>query len=318
MRRRQLLAGMAATALVPPGLLYARPSDAARAIVLGTAQDAGVPQVNCFRDVCAAVRAGERAAPLVACLGLIDDASGQRFMVDATPDFDAQVAALMRAAGDDPGETTVPLHEHLHGILLTHAHVGHYLGLAALGREIAGARGLPVWASASMGEFLAANAPWDALVRHGNIDLRTLTPGVEVELSPALRVEPFAVVHRAEYTDTLGYLVRGPQRTILWVPDTDTWEGWPVPFDELLDGVDLAFLDGSFWSGDELGHRPQSEVPHPPVSVTLERLRGRAGDPPVRFMHLNHTNPLWHPAAPQHRQLGAGFAVAETGEQHAL
>lgn len=332
MQRRRLLAALGAAALTPADLLgaaarpasgasrtsTARLASTARAVVLGTAQDAGVPQVNCFRDHCARVRAGLAPDPRVACLGLIDDAAGRRFLIDATPDFNAQVQALLAAAGADVQGRSVPLHEQLHGILLTHAHVGHYTGLMELGREIAASRELPVWASSGMCGFLAANAPWDALVRNGNVSLRPLQAGDTVQLSERLQARPFAVAHRAEYTDTFGWIVQGPERALLYVPDADSWDLWPVPFEQLLDQVQLALVDGSFWSGRELGDRPQSEVPHPPVSLTLQRLAGRAGNPPVRFIHLNHTNPLWDEAAAERAALGEGFGVAATGEQHPL
>lgn len=289
------------------------------ALVLGTAQDGGVPQLNCFRDHCARVRAGQAPAPRVACLGLVDATAGRRFLIDATPDLPAQLADLLQAvpAADVAGRT-VPLHEHLHGILLTHAHVGHYLGLASLGKEVAAARELPVWTSASMSAFLRANAPWSLLVEAGHIVLRELQPGVTVRLSPALEVTPLQVVHRQELSDTLGYLMRGPARSLLYVPDADTWDGWPRPFEQILAAADVALLDGSFYSADELGHRAQGDVPHPPVVSTVERVGGLAGRPPVWFIHLNHTNPLWDPAAPQRDTLPAGFDVAHTGQRFAL
>ena len=289
------------------------------ALLLGTAQDAGVPQANCFRhDYCERVRLGRAPAPRVACLGLVDEEAGVRAMIDATPDFAAQLGELLAPAGAPLSEVagaTVPLEQHLAGIFLTHAHIGHYAGLLQLGKEAAAPHGLPLFVSRSMARFLAANAPWSGLLRAGHLQARVLEPGEPVVLGPSLQVEPFAVVHRAEYTDTFGYLVRGPERTLMYVPDADTWDGWPVPFETLLAHADVALLDGSFFSAAELPHRSQSEVPHPPVVQTLRRLQGLAERPPVRFVHLNHTNPLWFPDGPERRSLPAGFAVGHTGER---
>lgn len=307
---------------VPPATPTARRRpDGAQAVVLGTAQDAGVPQANCFAGHCARVRSGEAAPPLVACLGLLDEDARRRFLIDATPDLPAQLGALLEASASARAEVagrTVPLHEHLHGILLTHAHIGHYLGLAHLGKEAAAPRALPVWASARMAAFLRSNAPWEALVRNGNIELRVLEPGTRVRLTPALEVTPFAVVHRPEYSDTLGFLVHGPRATLLYVPDADSWSGWETPFESLLEVADTALLDGSFYSPEELGHRLQAEVAHPPIVDTVARLGDLQGRPPVWFVHLNHTNPLWDPASPLHHELPAGFAVAATGQRFAL
>ena len=47
--------------------------------------------------------------------------------------------------------------------------------------------------------------------------------------------------------------------------------------------VDIALVDRTFWSADELSGRSQSEVPHPPVAETLERLGSRQETDPGRF-----------------------------------
>jgi pyrroloquinoline quinone biosynthesis protein B len=169
-----------------------------------------------------------------------------------------------------------------------------------------------------MAAFLRASAPWDALVRNGNIELRPLEPGARVRLSPGIEVTPFSVVHRQEYSDTLGYLVHGRRANLMYVPDADTWSGWQVPFESILARADVALLDGSFYSADELGHRLQGDVPHPPVVDTVALLRVLPQRPPVWFVHLNHTNPLWDPESPLRRELPAGFGVATTGQRFAL
>ncbi|GIS72856.1 MAG: hypothetical protein CM1200mP10_24330 [Candidatus Neomarinimicrobiota bacterium] len=45
------------------------------------------------------------------------------------------------------------------GIFLTHAHVGHYTGLAHLGLEVRGANKIPVYAMPRMMNFLKNNGP---------------------------------------------------------------------------------------------------------------------------------------------------------------
>lgn len=298
-----------------------RPRADVEIVVLGTAQDGGVPSVNCFKDVCARVRAGDAPNPRVSCLGVIDHTAGRRFMIDATPDFRAQVGELLAPSGTPLPEVrgrTVPLQEHLHGIFLTHAHIGHYSGLVHVGKEVAAPDGLPLWASARMGEFLSTNGPWDALVDNGFVDLRVAAHETPIELTPRLRIVPFEVVHRPEYSDTLGFVIEGPSRRAMFVPDADVWDGWRTPFEQLLRSVDVALIDGSFYSHDELGHRAQGDVPHPPVMTSVDRLAEMAGRPEIRFIHLNHTNPLWDPQAPQHATLPEGFHVARTGERIAL
>lgn len=260
-----------------------------RLVVLGTAQDGGLPHLGCVRPCCEEVRRGERPPAKVACLGLTD---GESFHVfDATPDFPAQVHALGARIPD--------------GVFLTHAHIGHYTGLVHLGREVLGGKDVPVYATPLMAHFLSRNAPWEALVTRGNIELRDNT---RVDLGGVV-VTAFRVPHRAEYTDTVGYRIEGPNRTAVFLPDIDRWKDWDQDVRAVVEGVDYAFLDATFFSIDELPHRDIEKVRHPLVTESMERLSG-LGDR-VWFLHMNHTNPLH--ADPSLAE-DAGFHVAREGE----
>src|SRR5512147_1320117 len=91
----------------------------------------------------------------------------------------------------------------LAGIFLTHAHIGHYTGLMHLGREAMGARAVPVYGMPRMRAFLAANGPWDQLVRLRNVELRSLAADTIITLGDSLWVSPFLVPHRDEYSETV-------------------------------------------------------------------------------------------------------------------
>jgi pyrroloquinoline quinone biosynthesis protein B len=261
-----------------------------RLVVLGIAQDGGMPHIGCVKEPCASARRGERPAARVACLGLTDGA--RTFLFDATPDLPAQLHAMGARRPD--------------GVFLTHAHVGHYLGLAFLGKEALGGKGIPVYATESMRAFLGRDAPWRLLVEEGRIDLRD---NARVDLGGGMMVESFRVPHRAEVSDTVAYVIRGPRRSALFVPDTDTFEKWDRDVRGVVEGVDLAFLDATFWSADELPGRAVKDVPHPLVPDTMERLAGLGAR--VCFLHLNHSNPLFDDPARVEPQ---GFRVAREGE----
>lgn len=272
------------------------------AVVLGVAQDGGVPHAGCQQAFCVEARRVPARRVLIASLGLIDRDAGKRFLVDATPDFAAQMERL----GGRPD-----------GILLTHAHIGHYLGLAQLGREVLGARGVPVFCTPSMARFLRDNRPWSRLVSQGNIAIREIEPGVEIALTPGLRVTAIPVPHRDEDSDTVAFLIRGSDRKILWLPDIDKWEKWDRRLEDLLaDPTLTAFVDGTFFSADEIPGRSIADIPHPLVRETMERVtpvanaRGR-----IFFVHLNHTNRLlWDAGAAE--DLGRkGFGVAREGQR---
>jgi pyrroloquinoline quinone biosynthesis protein B len=251
-----------------------------KAILLGTAQDGGVPQAGCTCRHCRAARADPAQRQWVACLGLIDEDAGRCWLIDATPDLKEQAHALHQLA---PGCQ-------LAGILLTHAHIGHYTGLVQLGREAWATEGLPVYASARMARFLRANAPWSQLVALDHIRLMPLEPEAEVRLSPRLAVVPTAVPHRGEFSDTLAFVVRGPARVLFYCPDIDAWARWDRDLRRFVAGMDVALLDGTFFSAGELPGRDLQEIPHPLVTDTAERLAGVDCD--VCLIHLNHSNPL--------------------------
>ncbi|MGH7151270.1 MAG: MBL fold metallo-hydrolase, partial [Planctomycetota bacterium] len=283
------------------------------AIVLGNAQDGGIPHVGCARPCCEAARRDPSRRALVACLGLIDREAGRAFLVDSTPDFPEQVEALNRAADRPPA--ALP-----DGILLTHAHVGHYAGLIHLGREVAGADRVPVWCTPSMAAFLRANGPWSLLVSAGHVELRETPPSTQVELTPRLRATPIPVPHRREFSDCVAWRIEGPGRALLYLPDIDAWDDLPGGLSGILRGVDVALLDGTFFDpAAELPGRDASKVPHPPIPETLRRLAVLPSRPEVRFTHLNHTNPANAPGSAEGRRLDAeGARVARAGERLVL
>ncbi len=265
-------------------------------VVLGIAQDAGIPHLGCEKGVCSDIKAGKRKPEKVACLGLRERASGAAYLFDATPDVRQQLIALN--GGQRPS-----------GVFLTHAHMGHYSGLLYFGRESVDWKGVPVYGSARMGAFLSSNDPWRFLISNGNLAFRRLDPDRGVSLPGGVKVTAFRVPHRDEFTDTFGYLIEGPSRKALFIPDIDRWEKWAEPANpgrplilEYAARADLLFLDGTFSSPEEVGARDIAQIPHPMMPATRELLagiarpagakqkKGEAKRAELWFIHLNHTN----------------------------
>ena len=275
-------------------------------VVLGIGQDAGVPQTG---DHTHPGWIDPTAAYLATSLGLVDPASGQKWMFEATPDFRRQWFLLERT--EPSVNATVP-----DGIFLTHAHIGHYTGLMFLGHESVGANAVSVFAMPNMADFLEINGPWDQLVRFENIRLRRLGANIPVQLAGGIRVIPFIVPHRQEYSEVVGYRIEGPNRTALFIPDIDSWEDWDKEghrIEGVLESVDIALLDGSFFANGEIPGRDMSGFPHPFITHTIDRLKAL---PPeqrnkVHFIHLNHTNPaLDLSSAAADSVISAGFHLA--------
>lgn len=275
-------------------------------LVLGVAQDGGVPQAGCRRFCCTS---GRREA--VSSLALVDPASRRWWLFDATPDFRSQLA---RVASEAPACS-------LAGVFLTHAHMGHYTGLMHLGREAMGAHDVPVWAMPRMRDFLATNGPWSQLVRLHNIELRPLAADSTLRLTDSLSVTAFAVPHRDEFSETVGFRIASTRGAVVFVPDIDKWERWDRKIETLVAHVNAAYLDGTFFDGNELPGRDMSEIPHPFVVESLARF---ASLPPaararIRFIHMNHTNRAAVAGTPERRRVeSAGFRIAREGERTEL
>ena len=268
-----------AAVLVAGPALFTRPAHGPQSdwqlIVLGIAQDAGIPQLGCEQELCRSIRAGKRKPERVSSIGLVNRATGRSYLFDATPDMASQLATL------NGGKLAT-------GVFLTHGHIGHYTGLMYFGRESLDAKSVPVYGTERMAGFLRGNGPWSQLVSRNNVEIRVVTPESPMTIEPGVTVTAFAVPHRDEFTDTVGYRIERGNRRALFIPDIDQWSKWSRSIREMVDGVDLAFLDGTFASAGELPGRSIDDIPHPLIPETRRLLAG--SKTAVWFIHLNHTN----------------------------
>src|SRR5262245_33212145 len=299
---------------------FAAPPPTPRVVVLGTVQDGGMPQTGCDCSNCSLARKNPKFARHVARLAIHVPKTGHVYLVDATPDLPAQIEEIHTFRPHPAGKVD---RAPVDGVLLTHAHIGHYLGLAHLGFESLNTKEIPVWASPRMAEYLRTNGPWSQLVRLGNIVLREFQPGKPFELEEGITVEPFQVPHRDEYSDTMAFLIRGPNRTLLYVPDTDTWKTWTRPLPELLaaEKVDLALLDATFYSPDELPDRDVSKIKHPLITQSMDLLEPlvKTGKIKIYFTHMNHSNPALDGEGAARKAIEArGFRVLDEGDTFEL
>jgi pyrroloquinoline quinone biosynthesis protein B len=181
-----------------------------------------------------------------------------------------------------------------------------------------GTDGVPVHVMPRMRKFLRTQAPWSQLVDSKNIALQPMHDGRAFKLNKRLHVTPFIVPHRDEFSETVGFRIEGPHQKILWLPDIDKWESWETPLEKALAGVDVAYLDATFYADGELGGRDMSKIPHPFIAETMRHLKDQptAMRAKVRFIHLNHTNPAHNPRSVAVKTIhAAGFRVAAQGER---
>ncbi len=283
------------------------------ALVLGVAQDAGYPQADCQKDCCKLAWEQPQHRRMVSCIAVVDPVSDQFWLVDATPDFAEQQRIAQHAL---PGRQLK-----LAGIFLTHAHIGHYTGLMQLGREAMGAKEVPVYAMPRMTDFLEKNGPWSQLVSLRNIELHPLQPDSAVVLNERLRIVPMPVPHRDEFSETVGFRIEGPGKSLVFIPDIDKWERWERDINAEVMATDYALLDGTFYQNGEIPGRDMSEIPHPFIEESMARfsLLPAMERAKIRFIHFNHTNPVMreNSAAAKH-VLDNGFGIASQGERFGL
>ena len=77
----------------------------------------------------------------------------------------------------------------------------------------------------------------------------------------------------------------------------DKWSKWERSLQAEVAAVDIAFLDGTFFDGAELGHRDMAEIPHPFIVESLALMAAWPAAERDNFIHLNHTNRLLDPAS---------------------
>lgn len=275
--------------------------------ILGVTQDAGYPQTGCYQPHCMPGWRDRNLRRSAVSLGLVDPAGHSKYMFDATPGFPGQLFTL---------EMEAPSAEYeMAGIFLTHAHIGHYTGLMFLGHEAMGARGIPVYAMPRMQRYLQENGPWSQLVDFGNIVLKPLQDG-QPRVLGSVTVTPFLVPHRDEFSETVGYRIQGPGKSAVFIPDIDKWSDWDTDLRDLVQSVDYALVDATFFADGELPGRDMSKIPHPFVTETMTLLEAL---PPIErnkvwFIHLNHTNPLLDTDSEQSELVRSkGFNIASEG-----
>ena len=271
--------------------------------LLGIAQDGGRPQPGCIRACCQGLTEQDYRSPV--SLGIKTN-NGTNLLIEATRDLGRQLRMI--------GNPTI---DHL---FITHAHLGHVDGLGLFGRETMSARNIQLHCSPSMYSLIERTPAWNQLLLQNVLEFGKF-PRIEID---DIKVEFIQVPHRAELSDMHAIILRGENKSLLFLPDHDTW-------DETLEAhscntirdflnkydIDIALLDGTFWSGGELQGRDMSVVPHPTVEESLDRLGCKeSGDAEILFIHLNHTNPLYDTGSEAYNQFKeSGWAIGEEGQR---
>ncbi|MFE3212591.1 pyrroloquinoline quinone biosynthesis protein PqqB [Streptomyces niveus] len=306
--------------------------------VLGTAAGGGLPQWNCACPGCAGARAHPHRRRRHASLAVRAD-ENRWYLVNATPDIGDQIEDSP-ALRPGPGARDTPVA----GVILTDAELDHTLGIARL-RE---ASGFDVLATRPVhGALTGLMRLHDILAPYTRVEWRELggepvplTKGgaVEIDAVPVSPKRPrYATTADTAYgaggADGAGGTdgVDGTDGDHTWVValrlrETATGRSllyapalarWTDTFQDAVEAADCVILDGTFWDDDEpvrtgISERTATGMGHLPIAGpggTARRLSGLRAR--CLYTHLNNTNPLGDPDAPQHTLLGEwGLEVA--------
>ena len=269
--------------------------------ILGVVQDGGMPHLGNNKTCCENIKQDKYVTSLM----LMNNENNESFLFDASPDINKQLNFM----GDR-------IKKDLKGIFLTHAHIGHYTGLMYFGREALNSKLVNVYAMPRMKKFLEENGPWSQLVSLQNISIIELSNESKISIDSNVIVQPVEVPHRAEFSETVGYKIYGPNKTALFIPDIDKWYLWEKSIVDEIKQVDYAIIDATFYDSKEVNYRDISEIPHPFVTESMDLFDSIdiKEKNKIYFIHLNHTNPLINKDSYQYKLVRSkGYNVAEEG-----
>ncbi len=269
--------------------------------ILGVVQDGGLPHLGNNKTCCENIQQNKYVTSIM----LVNNENNESYLFDASPDINEQLNFMGDRIKTD-----------LKGIFLTHAHIGHYTGLMYFGREALNSKSINVYAMPRMKRFLEDNGPWSQLVSLKNILIKEINNNSKLSVDPHIIIQPIEVPHRAEFSETVGYIIHGPNKKLLFIPDIDKWYLWDKSIIDEIKKVDYALLDATFYDEKEINYRDISEIPHPFVIESLELFKNLKlkEKKKIYFIHLNHTNPLLHSDSDEYKNLiSKGFNVANEG-----
>ena len=245
--------------------------------VLGIAQDGGYPHAGCNKLCCTSIWSTPELHRLPSSIAAIDLKQKQFYLFDITPNIKDQLYHLNQ------------YNCQLAGIFITHAHIGHYLGLMDLGLEVMNTQNIPVYVMPRMKKFILNNQPMTQLIENNNIQIMDAKNNKAI-LFDNLSVIPFEVPHRNELSETVGFRLLSSDKSVIYLPDIDSWDDWQVKLTEFIMDNNLLFLDGTFYKKNEIKLRDISRIPHPEVVDTMQRLSALSSHYKKRVYQHRHIN----------------------------
>jgi pyrroloquinoline quinone biosynthesis protein B len=285
--------------------------------VLGSCAGGGLPQWNCGGPNSARARAGDPDVPPRSQSSLAVSGDGRRWsLLNASPDIRDQLARFP-GLHPRPGTRDVPLDT----VVLTSAELDHVLGLLVL-REALSYRILSTaWVRRAL---LDHNAAWRLLEPAWGASALDAPVALDRDGRLEARLFPLA----PKLPGFLRDLAKPQAETTVGLRLTDTRSGRRLVFAPGLAALDsatlaelaaadLRFVDGTFYSADELralrpGAPDAHRMGHLPITgpdgslALLAELPGRSF-----YVHMNNTNPILDARSPEAARVRrAGVEIA--------
>ncbi len=284
--------------------------------ILGTAQDGGIPQAGCSCNRCKDAHNDLKMRKFPVSIG-IQGNDGSKHIIEVTKNLSEQLMFWTPEQNDIFIPETVSI---------THLHLGHIEGMGQFGKPVMGLKNLNVYLTQSNKDIIDNRSDTKLMIEEGNIITHSVEFGKSFEPKEGcgFSLEFIPIPHRSELGDTAGILIKGKKRKILFLPDQDSWNETLNyyskknirEFLKMLE-IDEAFVDGTFWSMDELPGRDIKKIPHPTIEETIKRLGAKRNeDPNISFLHLNHSNPVNDIDSAQRKIIEKnGWEVSKRGDE---
>ena len=283
--------------------------------ILGTAQDGGIPQAGCSCRRCLDAHIDLKLRKYPVSLGILG-VDGTKHIIEITKNLSEQLVIWT----PDKNELFIP-----ETVSITHLHLGHVEGIGQLGKPVMGLREVDVYLSPKNKDVFDNRSDIVLMEDEGNI--RTHSKNFYHPFEPkdgcGFSLQFIPIPHRSELGDNAAIIIKAEGKSILFMPDQDSW-GETLDYhskENIRDflkmfDIDEALIDGTFWSMDELLRRDISKIPHPTIQETIQLLGSkREGDPEISFLHLNHSNPVNDLGSEQRKVVEEnGWKISEIGD----
>jgi pyrroloquinoline quinone biosynthesis protein B len=290
-----------------------------RAYILGAAAGGGLPQWNCGCEICNLARSGAIPPQSQSSIAVSANAADWA-IINASPDLREQLARAPKLHPTGLRESPI------RAVLVTNGDIDHIAGLLTLREQ----QPFTLFATREIHAVLAANPVFDALnpavVTRVTIGLDApfeLVPGVTATLYAVpgkvpLYLEGDTVDTQLVGEQTVGVQLQSGGMSAHYIPGCAML---PDGLKARLEGADAVLFDGTLWQDDEmiragLSQKTGARMGHMSMAGpdgSIAAFDGMAVGQKI-FVHMNNTNPVWNPAAPERAEAeAAGWIIARDG-----